>query len=98
MVLVALISGFSSLIVGGLTLIGVIITNRRHTAKVLRDSSAEAARKEQLLADWREKIETKLEQIDEKMDEHNGYAVKFGDIATEMAEIRTDIKWIRDSR
>lgn len=42
------------------------------------------------------KNEMRLDSIEKKLDEHNGYAEKFGDIAVSLAEIRTQIKHIED--
>ena len=42
------------------------------------------------------KNEMRLDSIEKKLDEHNGYAEKFGDIAVSLAEIRTQIKHIEE--
>lgn len=91
LVKVALISGAFSVIVGALTLVGVIISNRAQAAKVRQKDAAESARKEQALKD-------QLESIERKLDEHNGYAAKFAAITSEIIEMRNDIKWIKEAR
>lgn len=53
-----------------------------------RAQKAEAAKKEQ-------KIDDRLSNIDEKLDEHNGYAQKFAEVAQSMGEIKTDIAVIK---
>ena len=39
-----------------------------------------------------ERFEIRLQNIEDKLDEHNGYAQKLGDIATSIAVIENDIK------
>lgn len=38
------------------------------------------------------RLQDRLESVEKKLDEHNGYAAKFADIQTDIAVIRTDIK------
>lgn len=38
------------------------------------------------------RLDDRLESVEKKLDEHNGYAAKFADIQTDIAVIRTDIK------
>lgn len=89
LVKVALISGAFSVIVGALTLIGVIISNRTQAAKARQKDAAESARKDQELKD-------RLESIERKLDEHNGYAAKFAAITGEIIEMRNDIRWLKE--
>lgn len=91
LVKVALISGAFSVAVGILTLIGVIVSNRAQANKARMKSEAESARKEQELKD-------RLESIEHKLDEHNGYAQKFAELSGEIIEMRNDIKWIKEAR
>lgn len=37
---------------------------------------------------WQQKIDDKLESVDKKLEEHNGYAEKFTECATDIAEIK----------
>lgn len=89
LVKVALISGGFSVVVGALTLIGVIVSNRAQAAKVRQKDAAESARKDQELKD-------RLESIEHKLDEHNGYAAKFAALSGEIIEMRNDIKWLKE--
>lgn len=91
LVKVALISGAFSVAVGVLTLVGVIISNRAQANKARLKSESEAARKDQELKD-------RLESIENKLDEHNGYAQKFAELSGEIIEMRNDIKWIKEAR
>ena len=89
LVKVALISGAFSVVVGILTLIGVIVSNRAQANKARLKSESEAARKDQELKD-------RLESIEHKLDEHNGYAAKFAALSGEIIEMRNDIKWLKE--
>lgn len=89
LVKVALISGAFSVIVGALTLAGVIISNRAQAAKARLKSEAENARKEQELKD-------QLASIMVRLDEHNGYAAKFASVTESVIEMRNDIRWLKE--
>lgn len=54
-----------------------------HSANVKR-------REDEAVRDAR--LQDRLESVEKKLDEHNGYAAKFADIQTDIAVIRTDIK------
>lgn len=57
---------------------------RQNNAKL----SVEQAKRDQ-------KLDDKLEQIDKKLDEHNGYAKLFSDISKSIVKLQTDVEWIR---
>lgn len=40
-------------------------------------------------------MEDRLNVIEKKLDEHNGYAAKFADLSGAIIELRADIGWIR---
>lgn len=42
------------------------------------------------------KVEMRLDNIEKKLDIHNGYAEKFSDISVAMAEISTELKAIKE--
>ena len=85
----ALISGAVSIIVGALTLVGVIISNRATANKARIKSAAERATEKQRLDD-------RLASIEHKLDEHNGYAAKFASITESVIEMRNDIRWLKE--
>ena len=37
-------------------------------------------------------MEARLDSIDKKLDEHNGYAQRFEEVAVSLAELRTELK------
>jgi hypothetical protein len=55
-----------------------------------RKRAVEEAKNEQRLKD-------RLTNIEKKLDEHNGYAEKLGDIAVTLGQIKTDIKYLREA-
>lgn len=40
-------------------------------------------------------MEARLDSIDKKLDEHNGYAKRFEEVAVSLAELRTELKATR---
>ena len=43
-------------------------------------------------------LDDKLEQIDERLTEHNNYAKLFSELKDTITEMKTDIKWIKESK
>lgn len=93
---VALISGCFSVIVGALTLIGVIISNRSVASKERVKAAAERAMEKQRLDDRLDSIERKQDEQNRKLDEHNGYAEKFASTTESIVEMRNDIRWLKE--
>lgn len=75
----------AALITGICAVLGQYLISRknRHDADIKRQI-IEAKREE-----WEKRVE-------EKIDIHNGYAEKFGDIAVELAEIKVEIKNLKE--
>jgi len=75
-------------------IIGVIlgILNQLHN---LRKSQDEQIRS-QAIRDTQ--LDDKLKQIDEKLQIHNSYAEKFAELTSVITEMKTDIKWIKESK
>jgi len=63
-----------------------LIINKKNRSETL----VENAKKEQKLND-------RLEDIEHKLDVHNGYAEKLGDISKSIAVIETEIKNIKEN-
>lgn len=53
-------------------------------------SNKEKADTEQAIKDA--KMELRLDSIEAKLDEHNGYAKRFEEVAVSLAELRTELK------
>lgn len=45
-----------------------------------------------------QKLDDRLEHIDAKLDEHNGYAKMFAEVSKAIVELQTDVKWLRDKK
>ena len=43
-------------------------------------------------------LDDKLKVIEAKLDEHNGYAKLFSELRDTITEMKTDIKWIKESK
>lgn len=61
---------------------------------IISNSASKARKAEQIIRDA--EVQLRLKNIEDKLDVHNGYAEKLGDIAVEMAEIKTDIKHLQE--
>lgn len=53
------------------------------------------AQREQRQLDRLDMIDEKIVTLEKKVDIHNGYAEKFGDIATQMTAISKDIEYLK---
>ena len=45
-----------------------------------------------------QKLDDKLERIDERLEAHNEYAEKFANLSSTIIEMQTDIKWIKERK
>ena len=72
-----------AIIAGGFAFAGTVITVLASNHK--RD--IEQAKRDQ-------KLDDRLANVEKKLDEHNGYAQKFGEVSIEIAEMRKDIQYI----
>lgn len=79
-----------------LTAIASVITqialNKRNREKRSEEETEKAQKAAVTEALEKQNLETRLTQIEHKLDLHNGYAEKLGDIATSIAVIETQIK------
>lgn len=74
----------AALIAAAASIFGSFLMYRKSS----KDQIEKMARSEQRTLD-------RLEAIEKKLDIHNGYAEKFGDIQISIAEIRTELKSIK---
>lgn len=74
----------AALIAAAASIFGSFLMYRKSS----KDQIEKMARSEQRTLD-------RLEAIEKKLDIHNGYAEKFGDIQISIAEIRTELKNIK---
>lgn len=78
-----------SVIVAIITAIGAVLGQWIISSASKRKQTIEEAKMEQRLND-------RLEVIEHKIDEHNGYAEKFASVTTDIAVIKTEIKGIKE--
>lgn len=76
-----------SIVSGVFTLAGVIVTTIASNHK--RD--VEQAKRDQ-------KLDDRLANVEKKLDEHNGYAQKFGEVAISLTEMRKDIQYLKEDK
>ncbi len=79
-----------SVLVAVITAVGAVLGQLIISSATKRKQAIEEAKREQRLND-------RLEVIEHKIDDHNGYAEKFASVTTDIAVIRTEIKGIKEN-
>lgn len=74
-----------ALITGILAVLGSYVGNVTISRKKSREDAIRAAKNEQKIVD-------RLDRLEKKVDEHNGWGEKFGDIKKDIAEIKTKVE------
>ena len=77
-----------ALITGILAVLGTYVGNVTISRKKTREDAIRDARREQNLAD-------RLDRLEKKVDEHNGWGEKFDEIRKDIAIIKTEIEYLR---
>jgi hypothetical protein len=77
-----------AIITGVLAVLGTYVGNVTISRKKSREDAVRDARNEQKLAD-------RLDRLEKKVDEHNNYGKKFGEIQKDVAVIKTEIEILR---
>lgn len=80
-----------ALITGVLAVAGAYVGNMATYRKKAREQAIKEAEREAKQA-------IKLDAIEKKIDEHNGYAKKFEEIGKDIAVIKTEIEFLRKER
>lgn len=78
-----------SILVAIITAVGAVLGQLVISSASKRKQTIEEAKREQRLND-------RLEVIEHKLDDHNGYAEKFTSVTTDIAVIKTEIKGIKE--
>lgn len=78
-----------TIIAGALAVVGSYVATSNANRKKSEEDLVREAEREQRQKD-------QLETINKKLDEHNGYAKKFGEIEKSIAQQARDIEWIRE--
>lgn len=89
------ISSVSSIIVAVISATGGIIGAYLAVQKGNRESEIKDAQREQRQSDRLDRIDEKITNLERKVDVHNGYAEKFGDVAKSMAVMAKDIEYLK---
>ena len=63
--------------------------------KIRKENDLKDAVREQKQMDRLDRIEDKIENLSKKVDIHNGYAEKFGQISEDIALIKKDIEYLK---
>lgn len=77
-----------AIITGVLAVLGSYVSNITITRKKARQDAIRDAKNEQRLID-------RLDRLEKKVDEHNGWGEKFGEIKKDIAVIKTEIEILR---
>ena len=80
-----------AIITGVLAVLGTYVGNVAITRKKTREDAIREAKREQELTD-------RLDRLEKKVDEHNGYAKRFEEIGKDIAVIKTELGFIRKER
>lgn len=77
-----------AIVTGVLAVVGSYVGNITITRKKARQDAIREAKNEQRLID-------RLDRLEKKVDEHNGWGEKFGEIKKDIAVIKTEIEILR---
>ncbi len=80
-----------ALITGVCAVVGQYLISQKKT----RDDEIKDAQREQKQLDQLEAMDERFKVIEKKLDEHNGYAEKFGEISTSIVAIRKDLEYLK---
>lgn len=80
-----------AVITGVLAVFGTWVGNVSVSRKKTREDAIREARRDQELKD-------RLDRLENKVDEHNGYAKRFEEIGKDIAVIKTEIGFIRKEK
>lgn len=64
--------------------------------KTSQEQEIRNAQREQRQSDRLDRIDEKISNLEKKVDIHNGYAEKFGDIANSMTAMSKDIEYLKN--
>lgn len=81
----------TALISGVLAVFGSYLGNVAITRKKSREDAIREAKRDQNITD-------RLDRLEKKVDEHNGWGEKFGTIKEDIAVIKTELEYTRKER
>lgn len=77
-----------ALITGVLAVLGTYVGNVAISRRKTRDDAVREARRDQ-------EIKDRLDRLEKKVDEHNGWGAKFGNTVAVLEGIKKDIEWLK---
>lgn len=89
---------WTQIIVAIISCLGGIIGAFLAVRKGNRESEIRDAQREQRQSDRLDRIDEKISSLEHKVDIHNGYAVKFGDIANSITSLSKDIEYLKQRK
>lgn len=89
------ITSVTSIVVALISSAGGIIGAALAVKKGNRESEIKDALREQRQSDRLDRIEEKMSELSKKVDIHNGYAEKFGEVAKSLVGMSKDIEYLK---
>lgn len=86
---------WTPIVVALISSLGGIIGAYLAVQKGNQERDIKDAQREQRQADRLDSIDEKMVRMEKKIDEHNGYGRKFGEVATAMAVMAKDIEYLK---
>ena len=88
-------TNITSIIVAFISSLGGVIGASLAVRRVSREQEIKDAQREQRQSDKLENIEEKIQKLERKVDEHNEYGKKFGEVATSLVSMAKDIEYLK---
>ena len=86
---------WTPIIVALISSVGGIIGAYLAVQKGNRERDIKDAQREQRQADRLDSIDEKIKRLEKKVDEHNEYGRKFGEVATSLVSMAKDIEFLK---
>ena len=86
---------WTPIIVALISSVGGIIGAYLAVQKGNREREIKDAQREQRQADRLDSIDEKIKRLEKKVDEHNEYGRKFGEVATSLVSMAKDIEYLK---
>lgn len=86
---------WTPIIVAVISSLGGIIGAYLAVQKGNREQDIKDAQREQRQADRLDSIDEKIKRLEKKVDEHNEYGKKFGEVATSLVSMAKDIEYLK---
>ena len=91
-------TNLTPIIVALITSFGGVLGAYLAVQKGNRESEIKDAQREQRQSDRLDRIDERIGNLEKKVDIHNGYAEKFGEIANSMTALSKDIEYLKNRK